>query len=77
MPGIIMRTILGYLLGAATTILMWRYGAAAVGRILAVPGDVDYRRVPVLHTCEHCGSEYTSPLAAALCCDPAAFGEDD
>lgn len=30
-----------------------------------------------LHACDYCGSEYTSPLAAALCCDPAAFGEAD
>jgi len=30
-----------------------------------------------LHECEYCHSEYTSPLAAALCCDPAAFGDDD
>lgn len=27
--------------------------------------------------CTTCGSEYTSVLAAALCCDPAAYGEDD
>lgn len=30
-----------------------------------------------LHTCGYCGSEYTSPLAAALCCDPAAYSDDD
>ena len=30
-----------------------------------------------LHECEHCHSEYTSVLAAALCCDPAAFGDED
>lgn len=29
------------------------------------------------HTCSICGSEYSSVLAAALCCDPAAYGEDD
>lgn len=28
-------------------------------------------------TCDHCGAEYTSPLAAAFCCDPAAFGDTD
>jgi|GEM_PF-2782153 len=30
-----------------------------------------------LHPCDYCGSEYTSPFAAAFCCDPAAFGEND
>ena len=30
-----------------------------------------------LYACEECRSEYTSPLAAALCCDPAAYGDDD
>ena len=30
-----------------------------------------------LHECTLCGSEYSSPLAAALCCDPAAHGDDD
>lgn len=35
------------------------------------------RKPLVLHTCDHCGAQYTSPLAAALCCDPAAYGDDD
>jgi len=30
-----------------------------------------------LHECDHCHSEYTSVLAAALCCDAASFGEND
>ena len=27
--------------------------------------------------CEYCGKQYNSELAAAMCCDPAAYGEDD
>jgi hypothetical protein len=23
-----------------------------------------------MHACENCGSQYSHPLAAALCCDP-------
>ena len=30
-----------------------------------------------MHPCESCGSEYPSLLAAAICCDPAAYGDDD
>lgn len=30
-----------------------------------------------LHACTTCDSEYTSVLAATLCCDPAAYGETD
>ena len=30
-----------------------------------------------MHPCDNCGAEYTHPLAAALCCDPAAYGDDD
>lgn len=30
-----------------------------------------------LYTCDGCESQYTSPLAAALCCDPAAPGPAD
>ena len=27
--------------------------------------------------CEFCHDLWTNPIAAALCCDPAAFGEAD
>lgn len=30
-----------------------------------------------LHECDRCGSEYSSVLAAALCCDDAAYGDMD
>lgn len=30
-----------------------------------------------LHVCDYCGAEHTSPLAAALCCDAAAFDPHD
>lgn len=30
-----------------------------------------------MHECEHCHSQYSSALAAALCCDEAAHGDED
>lgn len=27
--------------------------------------------------CDHCGSEWRSPISAAMCCDPAAFSDLD
>lgn len=27
--------------------------------------------------CSHCTAEYTSAWAAAVCCDEAAFGDED
>lgn len=30
-----------------------------------------------MHACDYCGSEYTSPLAAALCCDVVSNDLDD
>lgn len=27
--------------------------------------------------CEYCGDVWTNPIAAALCCDPAAHGDAD
>lgn len=30
-----------------------------------------------MFACDLCESEYTSPLAAALCCDIAAHGDQD
>lgn len=29
------------------------------------------------HTCDECGDTYPSIIAAALCCSPAAWGDDD
>ena len=28
------------------------------------------------HTCDYCGDTYPSIIAAALCCDPAAYGDE-
>lgn len=30
-----------------------------------------------MYACDYCGGEYVSPLAAAMCCDPAAYGDTD
>jgi len=29
------------------------------------------------YTCEFCTAEYVSRVAAIMCCDPAAYGDDD
>lgn len=29
------------------------------------------------HECEWCHQGWTNAISAALCCDPASFGEDD
>ena len=38
-----MRNLLAFTIGATLVVLIWTRGAWLLGRILAVPGDIDYR----------------------------------
>jgi hypothetical protein len=47
-----------------------RWGSHPDGTTSPTPHTLDANGGTLMHPCDACGGEYTSALAAALCCDP-------